>query len=82
MITGNNEEEFFFVPTFEVQRCVIIVRFLPFKSLRRGGGQGGLTQASEINRHQATYTGFLHRNAINNINSTHRHFIMCYNNKL
>src|SRR4030095_5627583 len=41
-----------------------------------------LIQSPEINRHQSAHTRFLHRNTIDDIHSTHRHFIVGNDDKL
>lgn len=45
-------------------------------------GSAVLVQIPEIHRHQATYAGLLHGNAIDHIYRTHGHLIMRNNDEL
>src|SRR5688500_16629371 len=42
----------------------------------------GLIQIPEVNAHQLTHPGFLHGYPIDYIHSTHRHFIVGYDDEL
>src|SRR5678815_5388748 len=61
-------------------RTIDVSALVAFPPPRRTGW--ALIQTPEINRHQLTYTRFLHGYSVNNINSTHGGFIVCNNNEL